>query len=63
MGETESGDEFKYTKENLMNHDHKSTNQKYRERYDQIRWDRGSWDIYNIIEDEKKKGPVYGHFM
>ena len=39
--------------ENLMNHDHKGTNEKYRENYDQIRWD---------INEESKKGPVYGHF-
>ena len=44
----------KNSRENLMNSDHKSTNDVYRENYDKIRWD---------IKDEMKKGKVYGHFM
>ena len=40
--------------ENLMNSEHKAVSEKYREGYEQIRWD---------IEKECEKGPVYGHFM
>ena len=40
--------------ENLMNSEHKAVSEKYREGYEQIRWD---------ISEESKKGPVYGHFM
>ena len=52
-GQDEKGDGW-VRGENLMNPDHKGTNEKYREGYDQVRWD---------IEQESKKGPVYGHFM
>ena len=42
------------SRENLMNSDHKGTNEVYRENYDKIRWD---------IQEEMEKGKVLGHFI
>ena len=52
-GQGEKGEGWSEKGENMMNSDHKGTNEKYRDNYDQIRWD---------IKQESKKGPVYGHF-
>ena len=47
--------------ENLMNSEHKAVSEKYREGYEQIRWDDDM--IIVTIRKEARHGPVYGHFV